>query len=147
MRKSGCRTEAEEIATRTGDRRSLALLKMAIEARPGLPHGADTWLAAVAETNRLADESGDLHLRIAMRAAGSYAFLCTADFDGFEQALDEVIELCGDDRRAGAGIVIGNPLAWAIMAKGLARRERGQLEEAEALFNEASTDRHRGGRP
>jgi class 3 adenylate cyclase/tetratricopeptide (TPR) repeat protein len=131
------RVEAEEIATRTGDLRSLALLKMAIESRPGLPHVADTWLEAVAETNRLADESGDLHLRIAMRAAGSYAFLCAADFDGFEQALDEVIELCGDDRRAGAGIVIGNPLAWAIMAKGLARRERGQLEEAEGLFSEA----------
>jgi class 3 adenylate cyclase/tetratricopeptide (TPR) repeat protein len=129
--------EAEEIATRTGDLRSLAMLKMATSARPGKPHVAKTWLEAVAETNRLADESGDLHLRIAIRAAGSYAFLCTADFDGFERALDEVIELCGDDRRAGAGIVIGNPLAWAIMAKGLARRERGELDEAEGLFETA----------
>ncbi len=129
--------EAEEIATRTGDRRSLALLKMANEARPGMPHVAETWLQAVEETNRLADESGDLHLRIAMRAAGSYAFLCTADLESFERALDEIVELCGDDRRAGAGIVIGNPLAWAIMAKGLARRERGHLDEAEELFNRA----------
>ncbi|HET6997028.1 MAG TPA: adenylate/guanylate cyclase domain-containing protein [Solirubrobacterales bacterium] len=130
------RSDAERIATRTGDRRSLALLKLAIESRPGLPHEADTWLEAVAETNRLADESGDLHLRIAMRAAGSYAYLCTADFDRFEQTLDETIELCGENRQAGAGIVIGNPFAWSIMAKGLARRERGDLEQAEALFNE-----------
>jgi class 3 adenylate cyclase/tetratricopeptide (TPR) repeat protein len=129
--------EAEEIATRTGDLRSLALLRMATTARPGLPHLADTWLASVAETNRLADESGDLHLRIAVRAAGCYAFLCTADFDGFERALDEVLELCGDDRGAGAGIVIGSPYAWAVMAKGLARRERGRLDEAEELFNAA----------
>jgi adenylate cyclase len=129
--------EAEEIATRTNDLRSLALLKMATSARPGMPHEAETWLAAVAETNRLADESGDLHLRIAIRAAGSYAFLCVADFDGFERILDEVIELCGNDRRAGAGIVIGNPLAWATMAKGLARRERGRLDEAEDLFDAA----------
>jgi tetratricopeptide (TPR) repeat protein len=129
--------EAEEIATRTNDLRSLALLKMATSARPGMPHEAEIWLAAVAETNRLADESGDLHLRIAIRAAGSYAFLCVADFDGFERALDEVIELCGNDRRAGAGIVIGNPLAWATMAKGLARRERGRLDEAEDLFDAA----------
>jgi class 3 adenylate cyclase/tetratricopeptide (TPR) repeat protein len=129
--------EAEEIATRTGDLRSRALLRMATSARPGKPHVAKTWLAAVEETNRLADESGDLHLRIAIRAAASYALLCAADFDGFERMLDEVIELCGDDRRAGAGIVIGNPLAWAIMAKGLARRERGRLDEAEALFDRA----------
>jgi class 3 adenylate cyclase/tetratricopeptide (TPR) repeat protein len=129
--------EAEEIATRTGDSRSLALLKMSTSVRPGKPHVAETWLEAVAETNRLAEESGDLHLRIAIRAGSSYAYLCAADFDGFERALEEIIELCGDDRRAGAGIVIGNPLAWAVMAKGLARRERGRLEEAEALFNEA----------
>jgi len=129
--------EAEEIATRTNDLRSLAMLKMATSARPGKPHVASTWLDAVAETNRLADESGDLHLRIAIRAAGCYAYLCAADFDGFERALDEVIELCGDDRSAGAGIVIGSPYAWAIMAKGLARRERGELDEAEELFEQA----------
>jgi adenylate cyclase len=129
--------EAEEIATRTGDSRSLALLKMATAVRPGMPHRADTWLQAVGETVRLADESGDLHLRIAIRAGSSYAYLCTAEFDGFERVLEEIIELCGDDRRAGAGIVIGNPLAWAVMAKGLVWRERGRLEEAEELFNEA----------
>jgi class 3 adenylate cyclase/tetratricopeptide (TPR) repeat protein len=128
--------EAEEIATRTGDLRSLAMLKMATAVRPGMPHVAGPWLAAVEETNRLADESGDLHLRIAIRAACCYPFLCAADFDGFERALNEVIELCGEDRRAGGGIIIGSPLAWAVMAKGLARRERGHLDEAEALFNE-----------
>jgi class 3 adenylate cyclase/tetratricopeptide (TPR) repeat protein len=129
--------EAEEIATATGDLRSLALLRTATSTRPGMPHHADAWLAAVAQTNQLADESGDLYLRIAIRAAGSYAHLCAGDFDGFDQALDEVLELAGDDRRAGAGIVIGSPVAWATMAKGLVARERGRLEEAEALFNAA----------
>jgi adenylate cyclase len=129
--------EAEEIATETGDLRSLALLRTATSTRPGMPHHADAWLAAVAETNRLADEAGDLHLRIAIRAAGSYAHLCTGDFDGFDQALDEVLELAGEDRRAGAGIVIGSPVAWATMAKGLVLRERGRLDEAEAQFNAA----------
>jgi len=129
--------EAEEIAKRTGDLHSLALLKVATSARPGLPHVAPRWLEAVAETIEIADASGDLHLRIAIRAAGSYAYLCAGDFDGFEEILDEVLELAGDDRRAGAGIVIGNPVAWATMAKGLVIRERGRLEEAEALFNAA----------
>jgi adenylate cyclase len=129
--------EAEEIATKTGDLHSLALLKVATDARPGMPHVASAWLDAVAETIRLADESGDLHLRIAVRAAGSYAHLCAGDFDGFDRALDEVLEMAGDDRRAGAGIVIGSPVAWATMAKGLVLRERGQLEDAEAQFKAA----------
>ena len=129
--------EAEEIAKRTGDLHSLALLKVATDARPGMPHVASRWLEAVAETIDLADASGDLHLRIAIRAAGSYAHLCAGDFDGFDQALDEVLELAAGERRAGAGIIIGSPVAWATMAKGLVMRERGRLEDAEAQFNTA----------
>ena len=129
--------EAEAIATRTGDRHSLAMLKMATAVRPGMRHEAARWLAAVEETTRLADESGDLHLRVAIRAACSYAFLCTGRFDEFEAVLREVLALAGEDRSAGAGIVIGSPVAWATMAIGLAWRERGRLEEAENLFETA----------
>jgi class 3 adenylate cyclase/tetratricopeptide (TPR) repeat protein len=129
--------EAETIATRTGDLRSLALLKMATAARPGMAHHADAWLAEVAETTRLAEESGDLHLRIAIVASCSYAYLCAGDFQRFDRELDKVLELVGEDRQAGAGIVIGSPTAWALMAKGLVRREWGRLEEADELFNRA----------
>ena len=77
--------EAEEIATRTGDLRSLALLRTATSARPGTDHHAETWIAAADEATRLADESGDQHLRVAIRAAvAAYARLCAGDFDGFE---------------------------------------------------------------
>jgi class 3 adenylate cyclase/tetratricopeptide (TPR) repeat protein len=130
-------SEAEAIATRTGDLHSQALLRLATSARPGIAHVAEDWLEAVAEINRLADESGDLHLRIAMRSAGAYAFLSAGDFDGFVAMLNEILELAGEDRRAGAGIVIANPVAWATMGKGLAARERGRLEEAEELFEAA----------
>jgi len=129
--------EAEEIATRTGDLRSLALLKMATEARPGMIHEAEAWLAAAKETNRLADESGDLHLRVALRGGSAYAYLCAGDFVGFEAELDKVLEMTGGDRTIGAGIVIASPIAWATMGKGLARRERGHTDEAEGLFNAA----------
>jgi class 3 adenylate cyclase/tetratricopeptide (TPR) repeat protein len=129
--------EAEEIATRKGDVHSLAMLRLATSARPGMRHQAAAWLEAVEEINRLSDESGDLHLRVAMRAASAYAFLCVGDFDGFESALDEVLELSGGDREIGAGIVIGSPIAWATMGKGLAERERGRLDEAETLFEES----------
>jgi len=131
--------EAEEIATRTRDLHSLAMLKMATAAGPGIAHQAEVWIESVEEVNRLADESGDLHLRIALRAAGAYAYLCAGDFEGYEAELDRVLELADGDRGAGAGIVIGSPVAWATMGKGLVLRERGRLEEAEELFNRALT--------
>jgi class 3 adenylate cyclase/tetratricopeptide (TPR) repeat protein len=128
--------EAEEIATRSGELRALALLRMT-EARPGKPHHADAWLAAADAAIRLADESGDLHLRVAVRGACAYSHLCAGDFDAFVTALDRVIELAGNDPSVGAGILIGNPVAWAYMGKGLVRRERGRPEEAEQLFDTA----------
>jgi class 3 adenylate cyclase/tetratricopeptide (TPR) repeat protein len=131
--------EAEEIATRTGDLRSLAILKMATSARPGFEHHVEEWLAAVREVNRLADESGDLPLRIALRTASSYAYLCAGDYDSFERELDLVLELTGGDRELGAGIVIASPVAWATFMKGLTLRERGRFEEAELLFDRALT--------
>jgi class 3 adenylate cyclase/tetratricopeptide (TPR) repeat protein len=131
--------EAEEIATRTGDLHALAMLKMATSARPGLEHRAEEWLAAVREINRLADESGDLPLRIALRTVGSYAYLCAGDFDGFERELDLVLELTGGDRELGAGIVIASPTAWALFMKGLTQRERGRFDRAKELFERALT--------
>jgi class 3 adenylate cyclase/tetratricopeptide (TPR) repeat protein len=120
--------EAEEIATRIGDLRSLALLKMLLSARPGLEQTTSEWIEGAAEAGRLADESGDLHLRIAIRAAGAYAFLCAADFERLDQAADEVIELSDGDNSAGAGIIVGCPVAWAYGAKALVARERKEDE-------------------
>jgi class 3 adenylate cyclase/tetratricopeptide (TPR) repeat protein len=129
--------EVERIATRHNDLHSRALLRVATSVRPGLPHEAGAWLAAVAETVALADEAADPHLQVAVRAAGAYAYLCTADFDGYEAMLDEVLELAQGDRTVGAGVILGSPTAWAVMGKGMVRRERAQYEEAEELFARA----------
>ncbi|MGN6258590.1 MAG: ATP-binding protein [Solirubrobacterales bacterium] len=129
--------EAEEIATRRNDLHSLALLKVATAVRPGLPHHGPEWLEAVRETVELADRSGDRHLRAAVRGAGAYAYLCNADFEGFEQILDEMLEIVGDDGSVGAGIILGSPIAWGLMGKGMIRRERLEFEEAEELFERA----------
>ena len=129
--------EVERIATRHNDLHSRALLRVATSVRPGLPHEAGAWLDAVEETVALADESGDPHLQVAVRAAGAYAFLCTARFDEYEQMLEEVLELSQGDRTVGAGVILGSPSAWAVMGKGMVRRERAQFEEAEELFERA----------
>ncbi len=127
--------EASEIAARVGDLRSLALLEMLRHARPGLEQTTSEWIDGVAKAKRLADKSGDLHLRVAIRAAGAYAYLCAADFEGLERAADDVLELAGDDPAVGAGIIVGSPVAWAVGAKALVRRERAELEEAERLID------------
>ena len=127
--------EAEELATRISDLKSLSMLRMLQYGRPGLEQTTSRWVAGVQEAIRLADESGDDYLRVAMRAAGSYAYLGAGDFDGFDRAADEVLEMAGDDHRAGAGIIIGCPVAWALTAKAIVRRERGQFDECERLLD------------
>ena len=48
---------------------------------------------------------------------------------------------------ARAGIVIGCPLAWALMGKGMVRRERGELDAGERADRRGAADRGRAGRP
>jgi class 3 adenylate cyclase/tetratricopeptide (TPR) repeat protein len=129
--------EAEEIAKRQNDLHSLVLLKVATAVRPGLPHHGPDWIAAVRETVALADQTGDRHLRAAVRSAGAYAFLSVADFEGFERILDEMLEIVGDDGSVGAGIILGSPIAWGLMGKGMIRREKLEFEAAEELFERA----------
>jgi class 3 adenylate cyclase/tetratricopeptide (TPR) repeat protein len=128
--------EAEKIATRSGDLRSLALLRMLLSGRPGLEQPTGEWIEGVAEANRLADESGDDYLRVAIRAAGAYSYLCAAEFEQLNRTADEVLELAGDDHGAGAGIIIGCPYAWALGAKAIVCRERGDLERCEQLVEQ-----------
>ncbi|HEX3041192.1 MAG TPA: adenylate/guanylate cyclase domain-containing protein [Solirubrobacterales bacterium] len=129
--------EAEEIAMRQDDLHSLVLLKVATAVRPGLPHHGPTWIEAVDETIELADRTADRHLRTAVRGAGAYAYLCVADFAGFERILDEMLEIVGGDGSVGANIVLGSPIAWGLMGKGMVRREKLEFEEAEELFERA----------
>lgn len=129
--------EAEAIAKRRDDLHSLVLLRVATSVRPGLEHHAESWLAAVRETIELADRTGDRHLRVAIRSAGAYAFLIAGDFEGFEAVLDEVLELVGEDGSVGAGIILGSPIAWGLMGKGMVRREKLEYDEAELLFERA----------
>src|SRR5262249_23468279 len=121
-------------ATRTGDKHSLALLRIATDVRPGRLRDPDTWLATAEEATRLADDAGDIHLRVAIRAIAAYPHLILGDFDGYEAVLDEMIELIDGDRSLGAGVLVGSPLAYAYMSKGMALRERDRLDEAEEMF-------------
>ena len=129
--------EARELATRFGDLHSLALLRMLATGRPGLEQTTTEWIAGVEEAIRLADESGDRHLRASIRAAGAYAYLCAADFARLDRAADEVLELTDGDPGIGAGIIVGCPMAWAYGIKAIACRERGEFEQCERLLHKS----------
>ncbi|HEY5053832.1 MAG TPA: adenylate/guanylate cyclase domain-containing protein [Solirubrobacterales bacterium] len=129
--------EATEIAERIGDLRSLALLKLLTSARPGIADHTTEWVAAVKEAIGLADETGDPGLRLAIRGAGAYAYMCAGNLEQVERVADEMIELAGGDPTLGAGIVIGCPLAWGLAAKSSALRERDQPDAAEKFLDEA----------
>ncbi len=130
-------SETREIATRIGDLRSLALLETLGSARPGIEHQADAWTTSASEAIRLADESGDDFLRVALRVAGSYSFLCAGESEKVERLLDEAKEIAGEDPTVGAGLVIGCPYAWSMMARGVIRRNAGDFDRAEELFKSA----------
>ncbi|HEV7769968.1 MAG TPA: adenylate/guanylate cyclase domain-containing protein [Solirubrobacterales bacterium] len=129
--------EAGEVAGRTGDLRSLALLRLLTGARPGVAHDASEWIEAAEEAIALADESGDLDLRAGIRAPHCYAYLCAGDFERALETIDEMIELGDGDPTVGAGVVIGCIPAWGLMAKSLALKEMGRADEAEACADES----------
>jgi class 3 adenylate cyclase/tetratricopeptide (TPR) repeat protein len=128
---------ATAIAERIGDVHALALLKLLTAARPGVADRASEWVAAAVDAVRLADGTGDTALRIAVRSAGAYAHMCAGDLDMLERTVDELLELTGGDPSLGAGIVVDCPMAWALMAKAVAARERDRPDEAEELLDEA----------
>jgi class 3 adenylate cyclase/tetratricopeptide (TPR) repeat protein len=129
--------EAAAIAERIGDVHALALLKLLTAARPGVADRASEWVAAAEEAVQLADGTGDPALRIAVRSAGAYAHMCAGNLDVLERTVDELLELTNDDPGLGAGIVVDCPMAWALMAKAVALRERDQPVEADELLDEA----------
>ena len=150
-REEAARLERRGGGDRDADRRP-ALAGAAADAasaRPGArADDARTGSQGVAEANRLADESGDLHLRVAIRAAGAYAYLCAADFERLRRR-----------RRRGARARRRRPQRRApgsssaarspgrLMGKGdrppRARRSRARREE---LLRPAPADRRGAGR-
>jgi class 3 adenylate cyclase/tetratricopeptide (TPR) repeat protein len=129
--------EASEIAERTGDVHSLALLALLTKATPGRTEHSADWIAAAGEAIGLADEAGDPALRIAVRSGSAYAFMCAGDLDSLERTATELLDLSDGDPSLGAGIVVDCPAAWGLMAKAVALRERDRPEEAEQLLDQA----------
>ena len=129
--------EATEVAERIGDLHSLALLKLLTAARPGIAEHSAEWVSAAEQAVELADRAGEISLRIGVRSAAAYAYMCAGDLDALEAIAAEVLALTDGDRKLGSGIVIDSPIAWALMAESVALRERDRFDEAEELLERA----------
>jgi adenylate cyclase len=129
--------EAAAIAKRTGDVHSQALLTLLTAGRPGAAEHSGEWIAAAEEAMRLADETGDAALRVAVRSASAYAYMCAGDLDTLERTAETMLALTDGDPALGGGIVVDCPIAWALMAKSVALRERDRPQEAERMLDQA----------
>jgi class 3 adenylate cyclase/tetratricopeptide (TPR) repeat protein len=139
--------EAVAIAERKGDLTALAMLKLLIDVRPGVAENTGEWVADADEAIALADETGEPGLRAAFRGAAAYAHMCAGDLDRVEATIEEMLAILGEDPDVGAGIVVSSPMAWALVAKSMALRERGRAEEAEELLDEALREAAERGDP
>jgi tetratricopeptide (TPR) repeat protein len=63
--------------------------------------------------------------------------MCAGDLDLVERTAAEVIDLGGGDPTLGAGIVIGCPPAWGLMARSIALKERDRIDDAERAADES----------
>ena len=139
--------EAREIATRTGDLRSLTMLRLLESARPGLVQPAADWTRASDEAVALADESGDDALRVAIRTAGSYSYHVRRRF----RPLRATARRGARDRRRRPQRGERNrdrlPVRVGDDGEGVIRRDRGEFDAGEELFERALQDRRRAGGP
>ncbi|MBK8293654.1 MAG: AAA family ATPase [Solirubrobacterales bacterium] len=129
--------EAKKIATRSGDLGSLALLKYLESVRPGRETNSRDLIALTTEAVSLADESGDMNLRMALHALASYPNFFAGDFDAAERMVDEALDLAGNDYGVGSGIVVGCPYAFCLTFKGNICRDRGDFDAAQEYFDSA----------
>ena len=140
--------EAEEIATRIGDLRSLALLKMLTSARPGVAQPT----ARMDRRGRGGEPAGR---RIGRpRPAGRDPRRRRLRVD-LRRRLRPARRSRRRDPRAGRrttptsapGSSIGCPLAWALMGEGIVRRERDRARGGRAAAGRGAADRRGARRP
>jgi adenylate cyclase len=106
--------EGKALAEGAGDSASLAILHGALGIIEATCAGnVPEYVRLVEEVRQLAEEVEDPDLRVAAATAPMYAYYLAGRFEDALTSLDRLLELTADDPQRGAGIVLGNPRAWA----------------------------------
>ena len=119
-----------------GQEAMLASLVMAYATVRGLTGHIDEFQLTL-EAVDLADRTGDVGLRVAMRAGTTFPRFCAGHLADGLRIADEGIELTGGDPSVGAGISYACPFAALLLVRGILLGGLGRL-------NEAFTDFERG---
>jgi class 3 adenylate cyclase len=129
-------SEAERMASKTGDVGSRAMLLLVYGAVRGLNEGdLREWARLSRQAIALAEESGDPALYVAV-APTAYALYLIGEYREAVAICDRAIELAGGDPTVGADIVSGCPYAWCHANKGGFLVHLGELEEARRLIEQ-----------
>jgi class 3 adenylate cyclase/tetratricopeptide (TPR) repeat protein len=128
-------TEAERMASKTGDLQSRATLLGVYGVVRGVGDGDVREYAELArEATALAEESGDPAFHMAT-APGAYALFSIGEYREGVAMIDRALELAGGDHTVGVGTATTRcPYAWCLMQKGGILIALGELEEAERLL-------------
>jgi class 3 adenylate cyclase/tetratricopeptide (TPR) repeat protein len=122
--------DAERLASRLGDLRSLAVLLGTYGHLRGTGEGdVRAYATLLRRALALAAESGDPATYILLGLA-TYALAFTGDFREAVAVLDRAIELANGDPTVAANISVGCPLAHCHNLKGLMLTRLGELEHA-----------------
>ena len=123
--------EGRRLAERCGPEHEpmLANLIQAFATVRGLTAGRVDEFQIALEAVEIADRTGDVNLRTAMRASTTYPRFCAGELaDGLRLA-EEGIELCGGDPTVGAGISYACAYAALLLVQGILLGTLGRLSD------------------
>ncbi len=131
--------EGKALAEGAGDYGSLAMLHGALGLVEATCAGnVAEYIRRADEASRVLDRIEDPDLRVAASTAQMYAYYLAGRFEDGLAALDRVLELTADDPQLGAGIVLGNPRAWATSFRAGPLIALGRMEEARQAIAEGT---------
>jgi adenylate cyclase len=131
--------EGTALAGEAGDSASLAMMHGVLGIIEATCAGdVPEYVRHVEEAQQIAEAIDDPSLRVAAATAPMYAYHLSGRYEEALAALDKVLELTADDPELGAGIVVGNPRAWATSFRAGPLMYLGRMEEARAAIAEGT---------
>jgi adenylate cyclase len=131
--------EGREIAERSGDRATLALLHTGLGFAVGTCGGdVPEWVRLANEGVQIAEEVGDPGLLVSALFASVYPGYLAGRFEQALGAADRVLELSAQDPQLGTGVIVANPRAMATSFRALPLISLGRLGEARRALAEGA---------
>ncbi len=131
--------EGREIAERSGDRATLALLHTGLGFAVGTCGGdMPEWVRLANEGVQIAEGVGDPGLQVSALFAAVYPRYLAGRFEEALGAADRVLELTARDPQLGSGVIVANPRAMATSFRALPLISLGRLGEGRRALAEGA---------